>query len=101
MLGFRRLEPSTVTGPPLLKLARLLLMSVAPVENAAGYRAGGVFTVLHDDPELPAEASTRIPEAWVFSTTVCSVPAAHPSLAGQPQLLFMTWGRNVGSGLLP
>jgi hypothetical protein len=32
--GFMRLEPSTVTGPRLLKPARLLLMSTAPVEKA-------------------------------------------------------------------
>ena len=35
MLGLRRLEPSLVTGPRLLKEARALLMSIAPVEKEA------------------------------------------------------------------
>ena len=35
MLGFMRLEPSTMTGPRLLKPARVLLMSMAPTEKVA------------------------------------------------------------------
>jgi hypothetical protein len=63
--------------------------------------AGGSLTVLQAEPPLPAEATTKIPAACVFSMITLSVSAAHPSLGGQPQLLFITWGRFVGSGLLP
>src|SRR4051812_12150896 len=63
--------------------------------------AGGSVTLPQPEPELPADASTNMPAAWVLSTIVCSVVAAHPSLVGQPQLSFITWGRLVGSGLLP
>src|SRR5947209_5625347 len=96
-----RLEPSTVTGPRLLKLANVLLMSIAPVENEAAYIAGGSVTVLHPDPLLPADASTKMPAAWADSTEACSVLAAQVSLVGQPQLLFITCGRSAGLGLLP
>jgi hypothetical protein len=54
--------------------------------------------VLQAGPELPAETSTKIPAAWVFSTMVRNVSAAHISLVGQPQLLFMTSGRRSGFG---
>jgi hypothetical protein len=57
--------------------------------------------VLQAEPLLPAEASTKMPAACVFSTIVCSVLAAQPSLGGQPQLLFITCGRLVGSGFWP
>src|SRR5438552_18624867 len=63
--------------------------------------AGGSLTVPHEEPELPADASTNMPDAWVFSTMACSVLAAQPSLAGQPQLLFITCGRRAGLGLFP
>ena len=55
--------------------------------------------MLQADPLLPAEATTKIPAACVFSTITLSVSAAQPSLGGQPQLLFITCGRIVGSGL--
>jgi hypothetical protein len=42
-----------------------------------------------------------MPAACVFSTIVLSVLAAHSSLGGQIQLLFMTCGRFVGSGFRP
>jgi len=35
MFGLRRFDPSRVTGPRLLKLARVLLISIAPVEKEA------------------------------------------------------------------
>jgi hypothetical protein len=35
ILGFIRFDPSLVTGPRLLKLARALLMLIAPVEKEA------------------------------------------------------------------
>lgn len=59
------------------------------------------MTVLQFGPLLPAEASTRMPAACVFSTIVRSVSCAQSSLVGQPQLLFITSGRSVGFGLLP
>ena len=59
------------------------------------------MTVLQFGPLLPAEASTKMPAAWVFSTIVFSVSCAQPSLGGQPQLLFITCGRSVGSGFWP
>ena len=58
------------------------------------------LTVLQVEPLLPAEASTKMPAAVVFSTIVFSV-SARTLLAGQPQLLFITWGRSVGLGLWP
>src|SRR5437588_11190021 len=60
--------------------------------------AGGSSTVLQRGPALPAETSTRIPAACVFSTIVCSVVGAQSSLAGQPELLYMTSGRRSGFG---
>jgi hypothetical protein len=57
--------------------------------------------VLQFGPAFPAEASTKMPLASVFSTIVRSVSAAQPSLVGQPQLLFITCGRLVGSALWP
>jgi hypothetical protein len=35
MSGFLRFEPSTVTGPRLLKAANVLLLSYAPTEKAS------------------------------------------------------------------
>ena len=37
----------------------------------------------------------------MFSTICWRLSGAHSSLAGQPQLLFITWGRFVGSGFWP
>jgi hypothetical protein len=53
------------------------------------------------EPAFPAEASTKMPAACVLLTIVSRVLAAQPSLGGQPQLLFITWGRSVGSGFWP
>jgi hypothetical protein len=51
---------------------------------------------------LPAEASTKIPAAWVFSTIVSSsARVVQPSLDGQVQLLLITWGRRAGLGFWP
>ena len=57
--------------------------------------------VLHPGPLLPAAATTKIPDASAFSTTVWRVLAAHPSLGGQVQLLFATCGRFAGSAFWP
>jgi hypothetical protein len=57
--------------------------------------------VLHPGPALPAEAAMKIPAASVFSTIVRSVSAAHPSLVGHAQLLFITCGRRDGFGFWP
>ena len=46
--------------------------------------AGGSVTVLQPGPALPAEASTKMPAAWVFSTIVCRVSARSPRSAGSP-----------------
>jgi hypothetical protein len=96
-----RPEPSTRTGPRLLKPAKAFVPDTAPIENVASKIAGGFWTVLQFGPRLPAEATTKIPEAWAFSTIVFSVSCAQPSAGGQFQLLFITWGRRVGSGLWP
>src|SRR5215212_2067993 len=64
--------------------------------------AGGSVTVLQLGPLLPAEASTKIPAACVFSVMVSSSwRVVQPSLVGQPQLLFITCGRRVGLGFCP
>jgi hypothetical protein len=42
-----------------------------------------------------------MPAACVLFTIVSSVLAAQPSLGGQPQLLFITWGRRAGFGFWP
>jgi hypothetical protein len=74
-------------------------MSIAPTEYAAEYKAGGVFTLEHPGPELPADTSTNIPDACVLFTIVSSSPpVVHPSLTGQPQLLMITSGRKAGFG---
>ena len=52
-------------------------------------------------PRLPAEASTKMPAACVFSTIVLSVSSAQPSNGSQNQLLLITCGRSVGSGFCP
>ena len=59
------------------------------------------MTELQPGPALPAEASTKMPAASVFSTIVPQRVGAQPSLGGQPQLLFITCGRLVGSGFCP
>jgi hypothetical protein len=35
IFGLRRFDPSRVTGPRLLKIASVLVMSIAPVEKEA------------------------------------------------------------------
>ena len=63
---------------------------------------GGSCTVLQVEPSLPAEASTKMPEASEFSTIVFMTSRAQSSPAsGQPQLLFITCGRFVGSAFSP
>jgi hypothetical protein len=57
--------------------------------------------VLQLGPEFPALASTKMPDASVFSTIVFSVFAAHPSLGGHVQLSVTTSGRFVGSAPPP
>ena len=53
-------------------------------------------------PELPAEASTKMPAASVLLTMASnSARVVQPSLAGQVQELFSTCGRSAGFGLLP
>ena len=42
-----------------------------------------------------------MPAACVFSTIVCKVVGAQPSLGGQVQLLFITCGRSAGFGFCP
>ena len=42
-----------------------------------------------------------MPAARVFSTIVWRLSGAQSSLVGQPQLLFITCGRCVGSGFWP
>jgi hypothetical protein len=101
MSGFNRFELSLVTGPRLLKPASVLFISIAPVENDAAYMAGGSLTVEQPEPLLPADASTKMPAACVFSTIVWSVLGAQPSLGGQVQLLLMTSGRKAGLGFCP
>jgi hypothetical protein len=59
------------------------------------------LTELQLGPAFPAETSTKMPAACVFSTTCCKVFAEQPSLAGQPQLLFITCGRRDGFGFCP
>jgi hypothetical protein len=68
--------------------------------------AGGAFTDEHPEPELPAEAATKIPAAWVLFTIVSNSAAVAHSAggsegSGQPQELFRTCARNVGFALLP
>ncbi len=53
--------------------------------------------MLQLDPLLPAEATTRMPAARTFSTTVCSVSQSQPSEGGQVQELLITWGARLGS----
>ena len=63
---------------------------------------GGSWTVPHAEPSLPADASTKMPEASAFSTIVFSTLRGQSSPAsGQPQLLFITCGRFVGSAFCP
>ena len=54
--------------------------------------------MLQFGPLFPAETLTKMPAAVEFSMIVLSVSSAHNSLAGQPQLLFITCGRSVGLG---
>ena len=55
--------------------------------------------MLQPEPLLPAETTTTIPAARVFSTTVRrALGFVQPSLGGQPQELLMTCGALVGSG---
>src|SRR5215471_11406660 len=99
MSGLRRPLVSTRTGPRLLKPAMMSLRSVAPTLNEAWYRAGGSKTVLHPEPLLPAETTTTIPAAWVFSTIDWrTLGSVQPSLGGQPQELLIAAGAIVGSG---
>ena len=64
--------------------------------------AGGSLTVEHAEPLLPADASTKMPAAWVFSTIIrSSSPVVQPSLVGQIQLLLITCGRSAGLGFCP
>src|SRR6476620_8566836 len=89
MSGLIRFEPSTVTGPRLLKPASATgfpVYVVAPVEYDASEIAGGSLTVLHPGPPLPADTSTKMPAARVFSTIVWRLSGAQSSLVGQPQL---------------
>lgn len=50
MSGFRRDEPSDVTGPRLLNAANVLLLSYAPTENTSASRAGGAVRLLQAGP---------------------------------------------------
>src|SRR5262245_7068560 len=99
--GFNRLLPSTSTGPRLLKFAIWSVGLVAPTTRDAWYTAGGSDTVLQLLPVFPALATTTIPAARVFSTTVLSVSTEQPSDGGQPQELLITCGAMSGSGFWP
>src|SRR5262245_13045769 len=101
MFGLIRFEPSTVTGPRLLKPASVAVVLIAKCEKAELERPGVVSTVEQLGPLFPSEASTNIPAACVFSTFVRSVSCAQSSLVGQPQLSLITSGRTVGSGFCP
>jgi hypothetical protein len=58
------------------------------------------LTVLQAEPLFPADASTKMPAASEFSTIVFITFGAQSSpICGQPQLLFITCGRLVGSAL--
>src|SRR5258707_15510935 len=95
--GFRRLLPSTVPGPRLLKLAMLLVESVAPTVTELSYNEGGSVMLEQPDPELPAATAGKIPAARTLLTTVKRVFAAHPSLGGHPQELLIESGAFDGS----
>src|SRR6266576_559020 len=97
MSGLRRLLPSTVTGPRLLKLAMWLSESVAPTVTELSYKAGGSVMLEHEDPELPAATAGKIPAARTLFTTASSVFAEQPSLGGHPQELLIESGAFVGS----
>jgi hypothetical protein len=63
---------------------------------------GGSVTVLQPEPLLPADELMKIPWASEFSTIVFMTFGAQSSPAcGQPQLLFITCGRFVGSAFWP
>ena len=95
--GLSLSETSTATGPRLLKEATLSPLLVAPTVKAATYMAGGSCTLQQPGPLLPAEATTTIPAARTFSTTVWRVCQSHPSLSGQVQELLITWGARLGT----
>src|SRR5512134_2437734 len=97
MSGFIRPEPSAVTGPRLLNKARLPSESTAPTEKTASYSAGGAFTVSHDGPSFPAEATTKIPAARRASAAGRRASASQPSIGGHPHELLRTCGALVGS----
>src|ERR1041385_2107325 len=98
MSGLSRLLASAVTGPRLLKDARLSVPVLrAPTVYTAAYSEGGSVTVEQADPLFPAAATMLIPAASCASTPCWRVRAEQPSDAGQPQELVVTSGARLGS----
>src|SRR5258708_7382810 len=97
MSGLRRLLPSMVTGPRLLKLAITLLESVAPTVTELSYSEGGSEILEHDGPEFPAATAGENPAPRPPATPPNNGLAAPPSLGGHPQELLIESGALVGS----
>lgn len=64
--------------------------------------AGATSIVEHCGPLLPAETTTKMPAAAVFSTTARRMfGSVHPSRRRQPHELLITSGARSGRGLAP
>src|SRR4029453_9142397 len=85
---------STETGPQLLVLARLSLISEFATETMLGEvkLAGwnGALSVFRPFTEFPARATFRIPAAPAASIAALSDCAIGPCPRGAPQLLLVT-----------
>src|ERR1700688_4775067 len=100
MSGFRRFEPSTVTGPRLEKLAIVSEFDVAATENDASQIAGASEIVEQAGPLFPAANTAAIPAERRFSTIVFkTLGSVQPSLGGQAQELLITFAARSGRGL--
>src|SRR5512132_3573323 len=83
---------STETGPQLLLLARLSLISEFATETMLGEvkLAGSNGALSIFTPEFPAAATFRIPAAPAASNAALSDCAIGPCPRGAPQLLLVT-----------
>src|SRR5262249_49965129 len=102
MSGLFRPLPSAVTGPRLLKEAKVSVpVFKAPTEEVASEIPGGFCTVEQAGPAFCAADNIMMPAAACASTAACNVSAEQPSEGGHSQELLVISGALVGSGLPP